>query len=79
MIRNIVFDIGNVLLGFDGMDYLRSLFDEKTALRIGKAVFGNGYWQELDIAILSEEEILELFYSGAPDLRDEIKEAFDRV
>ena len=79
MIRNIVFDIGNVLIGFDAMDYLVSLFGEEKAVRIAEAVFGSGYWQELDIARLSEEEILELFYSGAPDLRDEIKESFDRI
>lgn len=79
MIRNIVFDIGNVLIGFYPMEYLISLFGEEKAARIAEAVFGSGYWQELDIARLSEEEILELFYSGAPDLRDEIKEAFDRI
>ena len=79
MIRNIVFDIGNVLIGFDAMEYLTSLFGEEKAVRIAEAVFGTGYWQELDIAKLSEEEILELFYSAAPDLRDEIKEAFDRI
>ena len=79
MIRNIVFDIGNVLIGFDAMDYLVSLFGREKAIRIAEAVFGSGYWQELDIARLSEEEILELFYSGAPDLRAEIKESFDRI
>lgn len=79
MIRNIVFDIGNVLIGFYPMEYLRSLFGEEKAVRIAEAVFGSGYWQELDIANLSVEEILELFYNGAPDLRDEIKEAFYRI
>lgn len=79
MIRNIVFDIGNVLIGFDAMDYLISLSGEEKAVRIAEAVFGSGYWQELDIARLSEDEILELFYSAAPDLREEIKESFDRI
>ena len=79
MIRNIVFDIGNVLIGFDAMDYLTSLFGKEKAVRVAEAVFGTGYWQELDIARLSVEEILELFYSADPDLRDEIKEAFDRI
>ena len=79
MIRNIVFDIGNVLIGFDAMDYLISLSGEEKAVRIAEAVFGTGYWQELDIARLSEDEILELFYSAAPDLREEIKESFDRI
>ena len=79
MIRNIVFDIGNVLIGFYPMKYLRSLFCEEKAVRIAEAVFASGYWQELDIANLSVEEILELFYRGAPDLRNEIKEAFYRI
>ena len=79
MIRNIVFDIGNVLIGFDAMEYLISLSGEEKAVRIAEAVFGTGYWQELDIARLSEDEILELFYSAAPDLREEIKESFDRI
>ena len=79
MIRNIVFDIGNVLIGFYPMKYLRSLFCEEKAVRIAEAVFGSGYWQELDIANLSVDEILELFYSGAPDLRNEIREAFYRI
>ena len=79
MIRNIVFDIGKVLLGFPVMDYLISLFGEEKAVRIAQAVFGTGYWNELDRAVLSEEEILELFYIGAPDLKAEIKEAFDRI
>ena len=79
MIRNIIFDIGNVLIGFDAMDYLESLFGKEKAVRIAEAVFGTGYWQELDIARFSEERILGLFYSAAPDLHDEIKEAFDRI
>lgn len=79
MIRNIVFDIGNVLIGFDAMDYLVSLFGEEKSVRIAEAVFGSGYWEELDIARLSDEEILELFYSCAPDLKAEIKEAYDRI
>ena len=55
MIRNIVFDIGNVLIGFYPMEYLISLYGEEKAVRISDAVFGSGYWQELDIARLSVE------------------------
>ena len=79
MIKNIVFDIGNVLIGFDPMEYLTALFGKEKAVRIAEAVFGSGYWPELDIALLSEERILGLFYSAAPELHDEIKEAFDRI
>ena len=79
MIRNIVFDIGMVLIGFEPFDWLKSMFNAETADRIAYAVYGSGHWEELDKAILSEEEILELFIAEAPDLRAEITEAFDRV
>lgn len=79
MIRNIIFDIGRVLIGFEWHDYVRRLFDESTAEKVTAAMWGTGYWKELDIALLSDDEILDLFYSAAPDLTAEIKEAFDRV
>ncbi len=63
MIRNIVFDIGNVLLGFEAREFLRSLYGEEKAKRIAWAVFDTGYWHELDRAVLSEDEILDGQYS----------------
>ncbi|MBQ6388543.1 MAG: HAD-IA family hydrolase [Mogibacterium sp.] len=79
MIRNVVFDIGKVLIGFDWMDYLRSMFDDETADRITAALWGTDYWKELDLAVLSEEEILDLFYSAGPGYEKEIRQTFDRI
>lgn len=79
MIKNIVFDIGRVLIGFEWNDYILSLFDEKTADKVTGAMWGTGYWKQLDIALLTDEEILELFYSAAPEYKDQILEAFERV
>lgn len=79
MIKTVVFDIGKVLIGFDWDEFARSLFDEETAQRVTHAMFGNSYWHELDRAVLSEEEILELFHSVEPGYKAEIDEAFARV
>ena len=79
MIKNIVFDIGHVLIGFEWMEHIRARFDEETARIVTDAIWKKGYWSELDRGVLSDEEILELFYSEAPDHRQEIKEAFDNV
>lgn len=79
MIKNIIFDIGRVLIGFEWNDYVYSLFDRETADRVTAAMWGTGYWKELDIALLTDDEILDLFYGAAPDLKVEIREAFDRV
>lgn len=79
MIKNIVFDIGNVLIGFEWEDYILSLFDKETAYKVSKAMFFTGYWTELDKADLSVEEIVELFHSAEPGYEAEIDEAFNRV
>ena len=79
MIKNVVFDIGLVLLGFDVKKYLLSLFDEETAMRVAKAVFLSGYWHEIDRAVLSEDELLDLFFSADPGVKEEIRTAYDRI
>lgn len=79
MIRNVILDIGKVLIGFEWMDYIHRLFDEETGQKVTDALWKTKYWWELDRAVLSEEEILEMFYSAAPDVKDEIREAFERV
>ena len=79
MIKTVVFDIGHVLMSFEWNDYVRRLFDEETAVKVTGAMFGGRFWKELDRAVLSEEQILEGFYSIEPGCKAEIKEAFDRV
>lgn len=79
MIKNIIFDIGRVLTDFEWNDYIHGLFDDETAAKVTAAMWGTGYWKELDRAVLTEEQILDLFYSAGPDVRTEIDEAFNRV
>ena len=79
MIKNIIFDIGRVLIEFEWHDYVRRLFGEETAEKVTAAMWGTGYWKQLDIALLTDDEILELFYSAGPEYKKEIREAFDRV
>ncbi|MBR2707050.1 MAG: HAD-IA family hydrolase [Mogibacterium sp.] len=79
MITTVVFDIGMVLIGFDWERYMRDLFDEETAVRVTRAMFGGSAWKELDRAVLSEEEVLSRFYESEPEYKKEIDEAFERV
>jgi len=79
MIRNVILDIGRVLIGFEWMEYINRLFDEETGQKVTDALWKTHYWWELDRAVLSEEEILEKFYSAGPDVKDWLREAFDRV
>ena len=79
MIRNIIFDIGHVLVGFEWESFVRELFDEETARAVTRAIFESGYWAELDRGVLSEEEVLEGFFSAEPNYHDEILEAYEKV
>ena len=79
VIKTVVFDIGKVLIGFEWDAYVRRLFDEETARRVTRALFGGKYWKELDRAVMSEEEIVEHFHAIEPEYVKEIDEAFARV
>ena len=79
VIKNVVFDIGKVLIGFDWDTYVRRLFDEETAERVTHAMFGGNDWKELDRAVMSVEDIVERFHAAEPNYVREIDEAFARV
>lgn len=79
MINTIVFDIGRVLIEFEWWDYIYAMFDKETADTVTRAMWATHYWHELDRGVLSVDEIVELFYSAAPEYKAEIKQTFDRV
>jgi putative hydrolase of the HAD superfamily len=79
MIKNVVFDIGKVLIGFDWDRYIAGLFDEETASHVTAAMFGGSDWKELDRAVLSVDEIVERFHAAGRGYEEAIDEAFARV
>ena len=77
MIRNIVFDIGNVLAEFSWWEHLAPFgFTGEKAERIGKAMMLNPTWNELDRGVWSREKLLQSFIKEAPDLEQEIRLVF---
>lgn len=79
MIRNVVFDIGKVLIGFDWDNYIGGLFDEETGAHVSSAMFGGESWIELDRGVMSVDEIVGLFHAAEPEYREQISEAFRRI
>lgn len=77
MIRNIVFDIGNVLVNFDPKSFLkRKGFDEAMADRIIEASVKTPVWNELDRGAWTEEELIEGFVRNDPKIEEQIRRAF---
>lgn len=77
MIKNIVFDIGQVLVTYDWKTYLKGFgFSEEINERIAKAVFLNDVWNVSDLGTLGREELADRFAANDPELSEEIRRVF---
>lgn len=72
----IVFDVGNVLLRFDPLAHLRTLYEGSLAVRIHDAVFASPHWTELDRSVLTFDEIVARMAADTPDMAQWILPAF---
>ncbi len=78
MVKNIVFDISNVLAPFRFKEFLAEKgFDEAMIKRIIKASAMTPYWTEYEKGKLTYEEAIEAFLSMDPDIREELHKAYD--
>ena len=77
MIKNIIFDIGKVLVDYDWKTYLKSYgFAAEEEETIAQALFCGPTWKELDRGVMSIAEIEEAFVSHAPQYREDILRVF---
>lgn len=75
MIKNIVFDIGKVLLEFEPLKYLNEKFDDSLiAERLHSGIFCSSEWIDLDKGVLTDEEAIEIFSDRHSDLKQYIAE-----
>ncbi len=80
MIKNIVFDIGNVLAGFAWQEFYLSFgFSEDIYEKLTKATIKSAFWNELDRGVLNDAELLEGFIRNDPSIEKEIREVFQSV
>ena len=81
MIRNMVFDIGNVLMDFRWKEYMRSLFGENETLiqTINQGIWHNGCWAAMDKGEMDGAATLRSAVAFAPQYEKEIKLTLDKV
>ena len=74
MIKNIIFDIGNVLAHFRGHDLLQDLGLSGEALEtVADATIRSGaMWNEFDRSVISDEEVIAGCVAKAPQYEKEI-------
>ncbi|HEX2968054.1 MAG TPA: HAD family phosphatase [Bacteroidales bacterium] len=79
MIKNIVFDLGNVLISFRPSEFLDKFnYTEPLKTSILKDIFGSRYWLMLDNGDLTTEEAIERIASESSLKRAIIDEIFNR-
>ncbi len=73
MIKNIIFDIGDVLVDFHWKRTMEEHgFSEEAICALGQGMITSERWNQLDLGILPEQEIFEAFKKELPEYRDEI-------
>lgn len=80
MIRNIIFDIGNVLTDFRWREFLEDKgFDEGMVERIAKASVQTPIWNEIDRGVWSLEELMQAFIARDPEIEGELRRAYGNI
>lgn len=67
MIKNIIFDMGGVLIDYNPEKTLYGLFDKETADILLKEIFRNSLWADKDRGIITPEEIMQQVKSRIPE------------
>ena len=74
MIKNIVFDIGNVLTEYAWNAHIHKFgFPEEICERVANATVKSPKWGEYDRGVLSDEEIVDSFVENDPGIEREIR------
>ncbi|MEG0823563.1 MAG: hypothetical protein RSG07_03560, partial [Erysipelotrichaceae bacterium] len=77
MIKNIIFDIGKVLVEFFPLEVLNTKYDKETANKLYNAIFKSKYWDMLDNGDISYKEVVELMAKESPKLKELIYITFN--
>ncbi len=79
-IKNVVFDVGMVLIDFHWREHLDSFgYSEETKDAVAKAIFKSEMWNERDKGEHEEAYYVDRFVENAPEYEKEIREVMENV
>ena len=68
MIKNIIFDVGDVLLEYRWKDMLKDYgLPDGEAYKVGNLMFNDNLWHEFDLANMTRDEIVGQYLKNYPD------------
>ena len=75
MIKNIIFDVGDVLLEYRWKDMLKDYgLPDDEAYKVGNLMFNDNLWHEFDLANMTRDEIVGQYLKNYPDYAEVIRE-----
>ena len=78
-IKNVIFDVGNVLMLFDWPGYLKSFgFPEEKYERLSDVIFRSETWNQRDKGGRPEEEYVQEMVDACPEYEEDIREIMRR-
>ena len=77
MIKNIIFDLGNVLIGFKPEEFINKNIKEEYREKFFNVVFKGQEWADLDRGVLEYNDAIKIFSEKIPECSLEIKKFFD--
>ena len=80
MIKNIIFDVGKVLVEWEPERAMRELgMSEETIAAVMAATVNSKEWDETDRGVWSNEEILAAFIGKSPEYEAEIRKFWENL
>ena len=77
MIKNVILDVGNVLVDYCWEKHLASFgFPADIAERVAKATALSEDWEEYDRGVLTDAEVLNRFIENDPGVEKEIRQGY---
>lgn len=73
MIKNIIFDIGNVLLNFQPEEFLTQYYSKEVMGDLMTIIFASDEWVELDLGTMMIDDVIQSLTLKHPHYHDEIE------
>lgn len=78
--KNIIFDVGQVLVKFDWEGYLKSFgFPEEEYRAMAENIFLSPLWNERDRGELTEEEYIRRFQEAVPQYKEDVRKVLENT
>lgn len=80
MIKNVIFDVGNVLVNFRPLEVMGDLhFPENVIKVLNEKMVNSPLWNELDLSIRPMKEIFNLMIEEVPEYRQYTSQFFEKA